>query len=435
MLSRSFCYVYMIVGAIYVYFATDLGGLFGVAVSILAAVMSRTIIMFMLSLVNISLSVAFDNFIRVNPTFYFYGRGGGSGSSGEGVDVAYLCLVSTLMFCIVGIIDSNRKGKFERNFLVDFKVPTISVSLFWPLVLTILGIGLFVVAREDFVLSSTYNAYELQKYPMLEYVGLLIVCAIQSSRRMSVIHSKIAYAVAIFFTIVCLLTSYRMVAIVCAFSIFAMYYTGKEVRKRNLVAIWAVAYVGLTYISYWRVGHYDISLQNIMGYYNGRMDNTFTGVIETALIYTEIGRYQEFGQKMGHMIGALLPVPNALIPQDMLYLVSAKERYGFPGGGALAGFFIYFNYLYAVPYILYIWIAYRYAGRSAVASGMYIILFITLLRWWLYGPYVIFKFLGIFLLLMLINFFAMKIDSLAISKVGARTRVRAQSEGGRLGSE
>jgi hypothetical protein len=261
---------------------------------------------------------------------------------------------------------------------------------------------------------------------MLEYVGLLIVFAIQSSRRMSKSHGNIAYAAAIFFTLVCLLTSYRMVAIVCSFGIFSMYYSGREIKKRNLVSLWALTYVALTYISYWRIGHFDVTLQNIFGYHNGRMDNTFTGVIETALIYTEIGRYQDFFQKMNHMIGALLPVPNTFIPKDMIYLVSAKERYGFPGGGALAGFFIYFNYLYAVPYMVYIWIAYRYSDRGGIASGMHLILFITLMRWWLYGPYVIFKFLGIFLLLMLINFFAMKIDSLAYSRTDARARIGAQ---------
>ncbi|MDZ4052117.1 MAG: hypothetical protein U1E24_02480, partial [Phenylobacterium sp.] len=62
-LGHCLAYACAMVGAVLVFSATDLGGLFGIAVALMAAKFSRSIMVFFLSLANVSLFLAFDNFI------------------------------------------------------------------------------------------------------------------------------------------------------------------------------------------------------------------------------------------------------------------------------------------------------------------------------------------------------------------------------------
>ncbi len=304
---------------------------------------------------------------------------------------------------MIGWLDMTRASGKTRPPLIDFEFPVISPLLFWPLIVITLGTAIFIVNNEHFVFENAYNAYELQKYPFLEYISLVIAFMIQSARASNKLRLFAAYASAAAFIIIALATSYRMVAIICTLSVFIIAFNGTKLRKAPIIIAWLVAYIGLTYISYWRINYFDISIENILGYVDSRMDNTFTGVIETAMVYIDIGGKQDFLENIKFLIGAMLPLPNSLIPDSMLYIVDAKEKYRFPGGGLLAGFIIYFNFIYAIPYALYFYYAFRNSHRAGIASGMYFIICITFTRWWLYGPYVIFKFLGVFLLLMLAN--------------------------------
>ncbi|EIF44765.1 hypothetical protein DOK_02016 [gamma proteobacterium BDW918] len=390
--SQSFLFYALIsIGAIVVFFASDLGGVYSSIASLIGIYLSKNIVFLFFSFINFSLSIAFDNFIRVDPYFYFY--------DGGGVSASYLCLISTLFYCFVGFVDYACGKRAGKGRLVDFAFPEISPALFYPLIFLILGVAIFIVSKESFVLSAGYDAYELQKYPFLEYFGLAIAFMISAARTRQQFFA--AYFVGFLFSIVCLATSYRMVAIVCVLSLFAMRFNGRRISKKTVVLCWLAAYVGLTYISYWRVGHFDVDLENIFGYYNGRMDNTFSGVIETALIYTKIGAQQDFSVNIGYMVGALLPLPNSFIPDSMLYIVDAMNQYYFPGGGALAGFIVYFNYIYVVPFSLYIFIAFYGARNRPICGAMYFILFIVVARWSLYGPYVIFKFFGVLMFLLI----------------------------------
>lgn len=390
-----FSYGPIVIGAILFNLTSDLGGIYGSIASLIGIYLSRSITFLFLSFINFSLSIAFDNFIRADPHFYFY--------DGSGTTASYLCLISTLIYCAIGIIDVTHPPSKIKGQLIHFKAPTVSPALFWPLVLTIIITAFFIIINGEFILSASYDAYELQKYPFLEYISLVIAFTIQSTRGLSRRHRLASYWASIFYISICLATSYRMVAIICSLSLFMMTFNGRIIRKHYLVLVWLCAYVGLTYISYWRIGHYNIDISNIFGYINGRMDNTFTGVIETALIYTSIAQQQSLSENFIYMIGALLPIPNSFIPDQMLYIVDAAKRYHFPGGGALAGFVIYFNYTYLAPYLTYIYLSFKYSHRGNIFSWMYLITFITITRWWLYGPYVIFKFLGILTILMITN--------------------------------
>jgi hypothetical protein len=137
----------------------------------------------------------------------------------------------------------------------------------------------------------------------------------------------------------------------------------------------------------------------IMGYQNGRLDNTFTGVIETGLIYTEIAANSNSAQIFKHLIGMIAPLPNTFIPDEYIYSVSAIRDYIMPGGGIFAAFSIYFSYSLSVIYLTVIHFAKERAQHSVYFGILLLIITATSARWWLYGPFVIFKYFGIFLLI------------------------------------
>lgn len=398
--------------AVLINYTTDYGGLAGCVISLFGIFLSRTIVFLFLSFLNFSLSIAFDNFIRVDKYFYFY--------RGDYSEVYTLSVVSLIAYCVIGILDMLRSSGSGR-FLINFEFPKISRLYYWPCVAIIVFSAIFIIRSESFVFSSDYNAYELRKYPFLEYISILIAFMLFSDSR----KRFLSYIVAAFFIVTMIATSYRMVGIICTLSVMMVMFNKVNLRKSLLVAAWLGAYVFLTYISYWRLGHFDVSLENLFGYFNGRLDNTFTGVIETALAYVHISSDLPLGENIGYLIGTLLPVPNTFIPDSMLYILDAKEKYTFPGGGALAGFFMYFNYLLAIPYLWYFIVAFKGSLRPSFASGMYFILAITITRWWLYGPYVIFKFLGVMSILLFINMLLVFFES-GISRISRVSEVRLQ---------
>jgi hypothetical protein len=393
----------LIVATVLVHASSNYGGLWGCVVSAFGIYLSRTIIFLVLSFANVSLSVAFDNFLRVDPYFYFY-----TGSPG---DVNFLSLASLLLFIAIGMMDATRRPLRPNAPLIDFKFPEVSPLLFWPFAILTVGASFFILMNENLVLQSGFDADDLKKYTFLEYISLVIVFMIQSVTRGGKFKLRLAYLIAAFFVLAMVATSYRMVGIISTLAAVAIVFNGRKINKSTLVVIWLATYVALAYISYWRLGVFNINVENILGYKYGRLDNTFTGVIETSMIYIDIGRSQSLVENIKYLIGATLPVPNTFIPDSMLYIVDLHSRYRVPGGGALAGFMMYFNYLYLVPYAIYFWIAFYRSGRGTVADGMYLILFCTVMRWWLYGPYVIFKFLGVLWVFMLLNNFAKRIKS------------------------
>lgn len=372
-------------------------GIFTVLLSIFFIMKTESFLVFLLSFYNIMIGIAFDYYLRVRPyafDFYF----------GNGASVEYLCLLSILIYLAINCLERQKKV-WSSTVIIRARKPEFSRLIYYPFLLAIIGCSLFILKNERTILSSTFNIRELVKYPFLEYFGIIVLFAIGSARD-SKAKEIFAYAASTFLILVCLLTSYRMVAIVIGLSLIFSRYCGVAVKKSLLLSFGAFFYSALMVISYIRLGASDIGISHIFGYVdNGRLDNTFSGVIETALIYTAVSQTQSFSQNIMHLIGTIAPLPSSFMPDSTSYLVNLFEihRGKIPGGGLLAGFFIYFNYLLAIPVFAFLFFALRYSTRKVIFGAMYFICFICVSRWWLYGPFVFFKFFGIFFLLYLIN--------------------------------
>lgn len=378
-------------------------GLLTVAMSVSLAVNTRSFLVLVLSFFNVLLGIAFDYFLRVRPNaFNFYFSNGAS--------VEFLCLLSLLVYMVIAVMDSP-KGGSRRAVTIEAAIPQFSKLIFYPAVASILLCGVFILKNERTLLASTFDISDLNRYPFLEYFGLIAFFAIgaaQGERK----RLALAYFSAIFLILVCLLTSYRMVAIVISMAVIFMWFRGRTISKGVFVALWAGVYVLLMLISYVRLGMDEIGAAALVGYVDGRLDNTFTGVIETALIYTGVSENLSLIDNLKHLVGTVLPVPSSFVPESFQYIVHVHNVHPgrLPGGGLLAGFFIYFHYLLAVPVFLFLYLAIRKSGVSPIYGVMYFVVFICVARWWLYGPFVFFKFIGVFAVLQLINLASLKYE-------------------------
>lgn len=382
---------------------TGLLGLLTIGISICFAITTRSFLVLVLSGFNILLGIAFDYFLRVRPQgFEFY--------SGNGASVDVLCLLSLLTYMAIAMLDTP-KGGSKRAVTIEARLPQFSRLMYYPCVLAILLCALFILRNEKNLLTSSFDIRELVKYPFLEYFGIIAFFAIgaagQEKRKLLVAYSSVIFLIA-----VCLLTSYRMVAIVISMAVIFMRYRERTINKSVFAALWCGAYVLLMLISYVRLGMENVGFDSLVGYVDGRLDNTFTGVIETALIYTGISEHQDYAENFMHFLGTIAPLPSSFIPDSMQYIVHIHNVYPgkIPGGGILAGFFIYFNYLLVVPVSLFLFFALRRAKKKTIFGVMYFITFICVARWWLYGPFVFFKFFGVFWVIYFINFLALKYE-------------------------
>lgn len=368
---------------------------------------TKSLLILILSAYNILLGVAFDYYLRVSPNEFtsYYGHGS---SVAHGSSVEYLCLLSIAIYLTINIISENRPFKPSSSVTIHARQLEFASVIYYPSLLAIIFCSLFILKTEQALLGKNFDIQELVRYPFLEYSGILVLFAIGAAKK-NKSKELAAYGAAFILVLVCLATSYRMSAIVIGLSIVFSRYIGKEIKKSNLALIGIPIYISLMAIGYFRQGVTDITFSLLLGYVNGKLDNTFTGVIETALIYTSVSQQQDLTQNLIHLIGVIAPLPSSLLPDSTSYASNIYNTYRakVPGGGLLAGFFIYFNYLLAIPVLSFLYFAIRNSTKSTACSIMFFICFTCVSRWWLYGPYVLFKFSGIFAFIYLLNAIAL----------------------------
>lgn len=351
-----------------------------------------------LGLLNVSLAIAFDYFLRAHPNgFEFYRQ--------NSISASHLLITTTILYLAILIIDGVKHGG-RAKIRIEIKMPRISRLLFYPLLFSVIWCIYFVTTNGSNIFSRSFSLDELAKFPFLEYFSIVVIFLILAAKQAE--SNRKLYA-AVFLSAalvtVLLLSSYRMVAVITTLALIISLKNNSTITRSHILLLWLIAYPGLAAISYYRQGVFDISLANIFGYQNGFLDNTFTGVIETALIYISTSAQHDANDTIRLLAGVLAPLPNTLIPDSFLYHIDVYERYRgrIPGGGLLSGFIVYFDYLLAPFVILYIYFSCKRANHGIITGAMYIISTITITRWWLYGPYVLFKFFGFFLALTVVN--------------------------------
>ena len=377
------CYlVFAVVAILANFFLPSVLGLLMVLLAIIGIALGHSFLLFIFSFFNIFLGIAFDYYLRVtDKNFLFYFK--------NGAEIEFMAVLTILVIIVLHVFDvlmpNNASGKLE----FDVKLPDISGRFYLFLLVLIVWAAFFVLANTNSVFETGFDLQELSKYSFLEYFALIILFFVKSAGTRSP-WRHLAIAISFGFIFVMLITSYRMVAIVCAIALFIAAYDKVSIGRLKLISILVSAYVLMSFFSYYRQGNFDVSFANLMGYHGGVLNNNFTGVIETALIYTSVSVRQGLAENVGFLVGAVLPIPSSLIPDSMLYYVDLYDKHytRIPGGGLLTGFFIYFRYLLAPLIFGYLYLAMKYKHRNYIFAGMYVISVCCIARWWLYGPYV-----------------------------------------------
>lgn len=378
----------------------------GVLIVVFSAVFfffSRSLAVAITGLFNIPLGVAFDYFLRVNyHGFEFYGS--------NGMTVEYLAILTLFLYLIFVVFDIFSSPVKSSKLIFFVKTPVVSNVLYYPFSALIIGVTFYVMANTRSVFHSGFDLGELKKFSFLEYVALVIFFYIKSARSKKQRWGAILLSLCS--TIVMLMTSFRMVSIVYFLSVVAASREKLVVGRVFLISASFIGFVVLSLFSYFRQGVFSVDVARVLGYKSGVLDNTFTGVIETSLIYSFAATFQGVLENLKYLLAVVLPVPNSLIPSDWLYFVDVYERHHgrIPGGGLLSGFFDYFNFLISAPVLIYFLYAMKKCDKNVLAGGMCLILTICVSRWWLYGPYVLFKFLGFYVFLLLVNGFLTSIE-------------------------
>lgn len=374
------------------------GGIALLIAAIITTITANHLFTIILGFLNISLAIAFDYFLRTHPNgFEFYRQ--------NSITASHLLVTTSVTYLAILLIDGFRAGG-KAEIKIEISTPRISQLLFYPLCISVIWCIYFVTTRGGNIFHQTFALDELSKFPFLEYFSIIVFFLILSARQSEdnwKIYGASLLSAALVATF--LLSSYRMVAIITSLSLLVSLKNHSTIKRSHILILWLVGYPGLAIISYYRQGIFDVSLANIVGYKNGILDNTFTGVIETALIYIATSAQHDIDTTVKFLIGTLAPLPNTFIPDSFLYHIDVYERHRgrIPGGGLLPGFFIYLEYLLAPFFLAYIYIACKRAGKGIMPGAMYMICTITVTRWWLYGPYVLFKFIGLFLILLATN--------------------------------
>ncbi len=389
-------------------------GIVGILLSTLGVFTSKNLLTLVLSFLNFSVSVAFDYYLRVWMHGYeFYDEGG--------IGVVYLCVISTLLYLYILSLDWYFYAGVSPEYKVHVEVPDIkyvaSAYMYYPLLIMVIWCSFFVYANAGSMFSISFDLKELKKFSFLEYFSVIIFFLLRSN--VSIQKRNVALALCFVLVAVILLASYRMVSIIFLMSIALAVFSGLRVNRVWVILAWVVFYIWLAAISYIRGDGLSIDFYKILGYKEyGYLDNTFTGVIETALIYSSIYENNTYVIRLFEFIGVLLPVPGSFIPDFMVYYNDLSDKYigRIPGGGLLAGFVIYFDYLLVPFVLLYAYIAYRKMsiGMDAIWSvAMAFVFFVSVSRWWLYGPYVLFRFLGVFLVFLLLDSLLRRISNVS----------------------
>lgn len=373
-------------------FFPELLGLLGIALSVVGIILSRSILMLMLAFLNVSVFIAFDYYLSAKgQIFEFY--------DGQGNDIASFAIATQIFYVFLIFLDFKCIPYKGVNYIAMPTFTLVGNKNLYYLSITAISYTLFFIQQNvNLISSGAFDLEELEKFSFLEYVAVFVFLggvSIETKKQ------KILFITLVSILIVtCLLASYRMVAVIYLMALVTVIFQGQYFRKNIIVFLWVCAFILLASISYIRGGVYEFTFLNILGYKDfGYLDNTFSGVIETSLIYSTIYDDTSFIQRFIQLIGLLLPVPGSFIPNEMIYYYDLGEKYigRIPGGGMMTGFFYYFDYITVPIFSFYFILVFKsYSNPLNIYSN--VILFVactTITRWWLYGPYVLFKLLGV----------------------------------------
>jgi hypothetical protein len=334
---------------------------------------------------------------------YFIGEISNLRFISPGDDALYYLSLGTVFFYIFIFIMDFKYGDYKPGrVLINIRLPRLPGVFFFP---TLLFFVVTIIILTNFVSpmwSNDYNVFVQNRYGFLEYFGLLTMLVYCSNRSDSDIR---LYAIRIIWCVVFIslvLWGFRMAAVLFLLSVVVLEMNQRSINRLGLIFVVVVAYVLLTAIGSLRFG-YMPEFGNLIGLGNVALDNTFTGVIETSLMYIEISESIELTSLLYYFFSMVSPVPYSMLPYEAHYIGTVYEEFSkVPGGGLIASFFYYFGVPLLFLIMAVLFTVYKYESIKTIAGSVMLIAIFSSPRWFLYGPYVLFKLSGLWLIFLVV---------------------------------
>lgn len=386
-------------------------GLWMLTLSLWILLVAANVTTVIYAFINIFLAVTFDYYLRWQDSTMLFYRGGGA-------SLEQLGLVTTIILLLFYAMDRSRISHINTHAHVPELNLRFSRLAGWVSSFALMACSFYVITSTGTILEQQFDLNEIGRYAFLEYAALLILVSLFSTERGS--HARFFFiASAAAYTLVLLLASYRMASTVSGLALFLGLMSGKSIAKYKIIGFFVIGFFSMAFVGLLRGDHTNINLLAMIGYkqmgsFGYVLDNTFTGVIETSLIYTSFSQHIPFAQKVGYFFAIIAPLPSSLLPGSLDYHSAAKAYHQtrVPGGGIIAGYVLFTDYLLIVPLLWFfarsqtIKLRIRKTMRrqhNSLQHLLFAILMITIMRWSLYGVYVLFKFLGIMFVLLFLD--------------------------------
>jgi hypothetical protein len=386
-------------------------GIWMLLLSIWIAFVAANITTVLYAFINGFLAVSFDYYLRwENAPMLFY--------RGYGASPEQLGLLTTIILLIFYTLDRSSASRVNLYAYVPELNLLFSHLSGWVASFILLGGSFYVVTVSGTIFQKHFDLNEIGRYAFLEYLSLLILVT-QFSRERRRKARFFFSAIAVFYTFALVLASYRMAATLSALALLLGLMSGKRIAKYKILGVIAISFLAMGIVGLLRHGQMEFGLLSLLGYkhlgsFGFVLDSTFTGVIETSLIYTSYSESLSLSQTIGNFLAIIAPVPSSMLPDSLNYHGAAKafHQTRVPGGGIVAGYVLFTKYLLMIPLMWFfvlsqtIKLQIEQSARlqhNSIQHVLFAILMITMMRWSLYGVYVLFKFMGIFFLVLLVD--------------------------------
>ena len=314
--------------------------------------------------------------------------------------LASLCVAFSLILLFLDF----RFGSYQpEKVTIDTCLPRAPRVFFVPTILFILVVILFIGSTVSPIWSTGYDVFTQNRYGILEYLNvlmLLVYCSIPNRTKITILLIRFVF----FFLIFALFSwGFRLAATMCFLTVIVGEFNGKSFGRSRIILVACIGYVFLNLIGSLRFGGI-LDFGEAIGVGVAVLDNTFTGVIETTLMYMDQSRNTDLTVKSYQFLGYILPIPFSMLPNDINVANVVYDTYfKVPGGGSFLGFAYYFWFLLPPLVILILFKGYKYGSSHPIYGGLMFLLIISAPRWYLYSPHVIVKFFLIWLLLLILG--------------------------------
>ena len=306
-----------------------------------------------------------------------------------------------MFFLVMVVYFFGFDKKVSRAIIKIPKLVRLEIPIIFLASLTAIFIVLFFAVRDiNFFVNGNIDIRTNAVNPLFEYTGIATLALASSAKK----NNALIVGIIFIFLFIFFLSGKRLSAIPLLLILPGVLKIA-SVTKLSALSIAALLFLTLNVIGMLRLG-IEIDSSNLLFMtYEGVIDNTFIGVIESGYLlinyFSVDWIYPKF---VNFFIWSTYPFPLFLLPPSVGFEQILEITNRFPGGGTLVHFSILSNGLTSV-FVLILWtylsIISLKIKLSWIESLVFWSCFISIPRFLLYNPAISFKYIFIIILLML----------------------------------